>query len=92
MKLGTMLIIFLGIFYVIYVKIAPTDTIPLNRAEMKMFDTSKIFEGQVLVPRVSIIHTAINAGISVFVVAVTGVGRIYFALIVAFVGSLFFCE
>ena len=30
LKLGTMLIIFLGIFYVIYVKIAPTDTIPLN--------------------------------------------------------------
>ena len=29
LKLDTMLIVFLGIFYVIYVMIAPTDTIPL---------------------------------------------------------------
>ena len=30
LKLDTMLIVFLGVFYVIYVMIAPTDTIPLR--------------------------------------------------------------
>ena len=33
LKLDTMLIVFLGVFYVIYVMIAPTDTIPLNVLE-----------------------------------------------------------
>ena len=35
LKLDTMLIVFLGIFYAIYVKIAPTDTIPLMKGVRK---------------------------------------------------------
>ena len=34
LKLDTMLIVFLGVFYVIYVMIAPTDTIPLSRCRV----------------------------------------------------------
>lgn len=49
-----MLILFLGIFYGIYVKIAPTDTIPLRFVDQKIhvgaaFDACKglVFSGGV---------------------------------------------
>ena len=45
MKLDTNLIVFLGIFYVTYVKIAPTDTIPLWKtwAKLNTFDPGLVY-------------------------------------------------
>ena len=60
-----------------------TDAIDaLNKAEMKLFSSSVNEAGQVLVPRVDVTLSSVNAAISLLMVAITGVGRLEFTLIV----------
>eukprot|EP00092_Neocalanus_flemingeri_P034913 GFUD01037988.1.p1 GENE.GFUD01037988.1~~GFUD01037988.1.p1 ORF type:complete len:676 (+),score=130.63 GFUD01037988.1:242-2029(+) len=60
----------------------------LNKAELKLFASSVNQSQMVLVPRVSITLSVVNAGISVLITSITGVGRFELALFVGFLSVM----